>query len=290
MSVSVMHSKVNDVYGPIDEVRAGIDWLSCTLAEEASGVGRWAAECIDIIAKVGDDGHTVQPFGLNGYKGVLSGGCFYGKREDGRYLQLSGSYAQRFYRLIARSDLNISRLDLAVTVKFRTMPIDLGRQAYDAAIEADRSVQSSRRRKIWYMSGSDGGYTLYIGAPSSDQRARIYNKEVQSDVSEYAKCWRYEVVLRNKLATQQFDSLSTASEVYTPIIVSSVCWSWFLVRGVAVPWTNDTEAAILPIQVQATSDAEKKLSWLTKQVRPAVKWLIEHGYKERVFNALELPE
>lgn len=291
MSIPVMHSKVNDVYGPIEEVRAGIDWLSCTLPEDATGIGHWAADCIDIIAKVGDDGHAVQPFGLNGYKGVISGGCFYGKREDGRYMQLAGAYAQRFYRQISRSDLHISRLDMAVTVKFKTMPKGLGEDAYVSANEADRQVAiSGRKRKIWYMSGTDGGYTLYIGAPTSDQRARIYNKEVQSDTPEYARCWRYEVVLRNKLATQQFESLFAVSEVYTPIIVSSVCWSWFLVRGIAVPWTKDTEMEIRPIKAQAPSDAEKRIKWLTKQVKPAVKWLIEHGYGERVYTALGLPE
>jgi len=58
-----MHSKVSDAYGEIEEVRAGIDWLSCTLPEDTKGIGHWAAECIDIIAAVGDEGHTVQPLG-----------------------------------------------------------------------------------------------------------------------------------------------------------------------------------------------------------------------------------
>ncbi len=221
---------------------------------------------------------------------MLSGGCFYGKRDDSRYIQLAGHYAQQFYRKIARPELNISRLDMAVTVKFREMPRQLGEQAYALAVEADRSLSSGRHRKIWYMSGADGGYTLYIGAPTSDQRARIYNKEVQSDTPEYAKCWRYEVVLRNKLAAQQFESITAVSEVYAAIIVSSVCWSWFLVRGVIVPWTNDTQIEIRPIEVKSPSDATKKLLWLSAQVKPSVLWLIEQGYRDEMLNALGLAE
>lgn len=290
MSTPVMHSKQSPEYGDIEEVRAGIDWISCSIPEAAEGVQAWASECIDIIALIGDDGHSVQPFGLNGYKGVMSGGSFYGKREDGRYMQLSGAYAQEYYRRIARADLHISRLDLAVTVKFRVMPKNLGQVAYMAAIEADRSLPAGRHRKLWYMSGSDGGYTVYIGSPSSEQRARIYNKEIQSDTQEYARCWRYEVVLRNALANSQFESLCAVHEVYAALIVSSTVWSWLLLRGVNAAWSSDTGEAILPMVKRTPSDADRKIQWLKKQVKPAVKWLIEHGYTKEVYDALNLPE
>lgn len=291
MSAPVMHRAQSERYGPLDEVRAGIDWISCSLVEDAKGIGHWAAECLDIIGAIGDEGHAVQPFGLNGYRGVKAGGSFYGKREDGRYMQLSGAHAQQFYRRIMRPDLHVSRLDLAVTVKFKSMPGQLGEDAYNAAVEAVRSSQSSNRhRKVWYMAGADGGYTLYIGSPNSDQRARIYNKEVQSEEASFSRCWRYEVVLRNDLASKQFESLCAVHEVYTPIVVSSCVWSWLLVRGLDVPWAGDTNDTILPVEKKPPSDAQKKLQWLTKQVKPAVKWLIEHGYADMVYNALGLPE
>jgi DNA relaxase NicK len=288
MSVNVMHSRTPTEYGEIEEVRAGIDWLSCTLSIDSQGGQGWAAACVDIIGSVADEGHAVGSFGLNGYKGILTGGCFYGKRDDGWYLQLSGAHAQEHYRRITRADLGVSRLDLAVTVKFRTMPNQLGQDAYTNAAKSAQSLPGTRSRKIWYMSGSDNGYTLYIGSPKSEQRGRLYNKEVQSDEPSFLRTWRYEVVLRNALADQQFASLCAVHEIYTPLLVSAVVREWYNARGVICPWSNEQSDGILPVVRKAPSDAAKKLLWLQKQVKPAVKWLIEAGYEGEVYTALGL--
>lgn len=288
---TVMHNKAPSVNGQVEEVRAGIDWISCSLADEARDREAWLYEAYNCLAELADDGHLVQNFGLMGYRGLKVGGSFVGRRDDSVYCQLAGVAAQKYFQRIARGDLHISRLDLAVTVKFMTMPTGLGSAAYESATEADRGrIGAVRRRKIWYMSGSDGGYTLYIGSPSSEERGRLYNKEVQSGTTDYEKCWRYEVVYRNDRAMAVFEALSSIKELFRPTMCSSLVGAWYQSRGVVCDWLSTPHYEIRPIQAALPTDAEKKIKWLQTQVRPSILWLYEHGYQEEVLAALGIAE
>lgn len=291
MHGTVMHNKAAGAYGEVEEVRAGIDWISCSLPAEARNREVWLYEAFNCLAELADEGHLVQNMGLMGYKGLKVGGSFVGRRDDSVYCQLAGVAASTYFQRIARGDLHISRLDLAVTVRYRTMPTGLGPASYDEATEADRRRGGAgRRRKIWFMSGSDGGYTLYIGAPSSDERARLYNKEVQSETPDYARCWRYEVVYRNDRAMAVFESLLAMQELYRATMCSSLVGAWYQSRGVPCGWVSTSHHIIRPIQKAVPTDAQKKLKWLQAQVRPSILWLSEHGYTTEMLEALGMDE
>jgi len=291
MHSTVMHNKTPGALGQVEEVHAGIDWISCSLPTDARNREVWLAEAFDCLAILADEGHAVQNFGLMGYKGLKVGGSFVGRREDSVYCQLAGVAASDHFARIARSDLHISRLDLAVTVRYVTMPNTLGEAAYNAAVEADRSrLGAARRRKIWYMSGSDGGYTLYVGSPSSEERGRLYNKEVQNETPEYARCWRYEVVYRNDRAMAVFEALFTTKELFRPTMCSSLVGAWYQTRGIVCDWLSTPHHSIRPIQKGLPTDAEKKIKWLKTQVKPSILWLIEHNYREEMLDAIGIPE
>jgi len=238
------------------------------------------------LLEIANEGNKIGDSGINGYRGVQVGGSFVGNREDSTYCQISGRHADTFLDRIMRRDLHISRIDLAVTVKFRTMPRHLGEVAYCTADEAYRSLSSSRRRKLWYMSGSDQGYTLYIGSTSSEQRGRLYNKEIQSGTPEYEKSWRYETVYRNARAMAVYEELLTNKQHERPIICSAMVASWWKNRGVYIPWYYNADITIQPQIAEKPSDAANKLVWLAKQVRPALAWLIEHNYLQEALDAL----
>lgn len=291
MHSTVMHNKTPGDFGEVEEVRAGIDWLSCSLDIEARDREVWLHECYNCLAELADEGHQVQNFGLMGYRGLKVGGSFVGRRDDSVYCQMAGAAAGRFFERIARPDLHISRLDLAVTVRFVTMPSHLGAASFEAATEADRRrIGTYRRRKIWYMSGNDGGYTLYIGSPTSDERARLYNKEVQNETAEYARCWRYETVYRNDRAMAVYESLLATKELFRPTLCSSVVGTWYQTRGVLCPWVSTPYQHIRPIQKALPTDAEKKIKWLQTQVKPSILWLLEHNYRAEMLSALGLSE
>lgn len=273
----------------IEHLYAGADWLSCTLPLGAAGYWSWCDTGRRLIERIAGEGYELQARSMNGYRGLGAGGSFFGHRDDGAYLQLSGHYAGDHLDAVYRDDLHTSRLDVQVTVRYVTMPSDLGVSVYRAAVDANENIPSSRRRRVWYMSGSDGGYTVYIGAPTSEQRGKVYNKEVQSEQPEYSRCWRYEVTYKNAYATQWLAIIFEANGGRARLCAQAVS-NWFLGRGVACYWWSNDAPIPQPLIKEAPSDADGRLRWLRMQVRPALHWLIANGSERQAMVALGLLE
>jgi len=269
----------------IEAIYAGVDWLSCTLPTGSPREQSWLLTCIHLIDEVEDMGYEREVYSRNGYDGVGAGGCFVGTRDDGTYLQLSGHHAGDLLDRITRDDLHISRLDIQTTVKYREYAPGVGKVCYDDATDANGTLPASRRRRIWYMAGNDGGWTTYIGAPTSEQRAKVYNKAVQSNTPEYERCWRWEVTAKNDYATAWYRRV-IAEENTRPALCASIVASWFALRGITPVWAPYIRLIALPLIKEVPSDAEKKLSWLKAQVRPALRWLIDNGFNDEALKAL----
>lgn len=281
-------SPVSMPMGPgVEGIYAGVDWISCTLPHDAHYQATWSNTCLRIIEGLVKGGEKGEYRKLNGYDGMMAGGCFYGFREDSAYCQLAGHYAADNLDAIWRDDLHVSRVDVQATVRYRTMPSNLGPLLYRESTEANATLPVARRRRIWYMSGNDGGYTLYIGSPKSDQRARIYNKAVQAEKPEYVRCWRFEVEGRNQYAQAWIRKIVEQSTL-RPQYCAQLVLSWLLLRGVDCEWGRYVPLLTLPLIKELPTDAEKRLKWLTEQVRPAVAWLVANGFEKQVMEALDL--
>lgn len=273
----------------IEAIYGGVDYLCCTLPADIPYGWAWSITCEHIIKEIARDGYELEAFTRNGYRGTGAGGCFFGTRDDGAYLQLAGHYAGDLLDRVARDDVHVSRLDLQATVKYRTYAPGVGEQVYRNAVDANGAVVGSRRRRIWYMSGNDGGYTCYIGSPTSEQRAKVYNKAVQSEKVEYERCWRWEVTGKNEYATAWYRAVVKEHE-QRPMLCARMVASWFALRGAPPSWGPYTPLITLPLIKEIPSDAEKKIRWLREQVRPAVLWLTSRGYEQKVLEALDLGE
>jgi len=271
----------------VEEVYAGVDWISCSLPKEASTHWVWVSACRAIVEEIAQEGHKLEARTLNGYMGLAAGGSFYGVRDDGAYVQISSYRADSYLSRIYRADLHISRLDVQVTVRFKHNRPELGRYWRQKASDANTALPAGRRRRIWNMEGDDGGYTLYIGSPTSDQRARIYNKAVQSEDPAYQRCWRFEVVFRNHLATSWTERIAGFG-VLRADLCAQIVETWLLGRGIKPPWFYRGAPITLPLFNETPSDAEKKLTWLKEQVRPALRWLYENDRISEALQALGL--
>ena len=53
---TVMHNKAPGAHGEVEEVRAGIDWLSCSLAIDARDREAWLYEAYNCLAELADEG------------------------------------------------------------------------------------------------------------------------------------------------------------------------------------------------------------------------------------------
>lgn len=274
--------------GPsIEAIYAGVDWISCSLPAGAPEQEVWQITGLHIINTIAKEGHDLEAYTRNGYAGYGAGGCFVGTRHDGSYLQLSGYRAGDFLDMLYRDDLHISRIDLQTTVKYRVYAPGVGERVYKSAVDANGAIHKSRQRKIWYMSGNDGGYTCYIGAPTSEQRAKVYNKAVQSSDVLYERCWRWEVTAKNEYATSWWQDVAKSMNTRASLCARIVA-SWFAIRGVTPEWAAYIPLIALPLIKEVPSDAEKRLRWLKEQVRPAVHWLLERGFEKELWSALDI--
>lgn len=261
----------------IEVITAGIDWLSLSMPNTALAYQSWRYACIRALETIALGGYKIEPRRLLGYEGHSAGNCFIGENEHGSFAQFTGEKANDVFSQVYSPNCKVSRLDVQLTAKYDEMPSGIAKEAYASAIRANEDLPTGRRRKCYIIVGSDGGDTAYIGSPSSEQRGRIYNKEIQSELVAYTRCWRYEVVFRNELST------SAAGQCPYPLVERaewcvSVACKWFGSRGISISGIQPGLDVVLPLERTRPTDVERKLEWLKTQVAPTVRYLRSLGF------------
>jgi DNA relaxase NicK len=269
----------------IEKVTAGIDWLSMSMKGDDDGYQEWATAATRCVERVAREGYQLEARSLLGYSGISAGNCFFGQNDTSGYAQITGEKANWALPILYRGNAHISRIDVQLTAQYDVMDKNIGKKAYRDSIRANDALPKGRKRKVWIIVGSDGGDTCYIGSTSSEQRARIYNKEVQSEDTNYTRCWRYEVVFRNGLATGLARNISISpisQEEYALEVVSD----WLSKRGVGMGEIGGMGGVVLPIERTLPTDIERKLKWLDSQVKPTIRYLIERGFRDTLQELL----
>lgn len=269
----------------LERISSGVDWLTITKPTDAPHIQKWVRQLQQHIERVAEYGNQLQKRVLLGYTGISSGNCFIGRRDDGYLAQFTGSYADGLISGLYDADCHIPRIDVQVTAQYAVMPPDEVNNAYIAATRANNELPAARRRKLTTICGSDGGATLYIGSMSSEQRGRMYNKEVQSEDITYTRCWRYEVVFKNHLATRVAERIAT-SEIDPSELCMRIVAAWYRARGVQLNWDTGVAHEVLPLQRSLPTDLERSLSWLRQQVRPTIRRLCEAGMRDTLVEIL----
>lgn len=262
----------------VEAITSGIDWLSMTLTEDKSNYAQWRQDAHLALYRIAQEGYEIKQRALLGYVGVSVGNCFVGHKEGETLAQFTGHHADVVYDELMHPDAHYSRIDLQITVKYEEMPTMLGRKEYKRAKRYNDSLPKHKRRRIDFFIGGNGGDTCYIGAPSSDQRGRIYNKEIQSEDVEFVRTWRYEAMLRNDICATWLNA-SYPSDMPKEYRVLAFVTRWFSERGVDISSLSDHTVDFGAIRKTQPSDAERKLLWLAIQVVPTVNWLADMGYE-----------
>lgn len=271
----------------IEERRSGVDWISCTLGVNELDYHVWRGDATHALEVVAKEGHQVVPRRMLGFEGLSAGNCFVGQNETHTYAQFSGSYADMAFEYVMHPKVHVSRIDLQSTVKLVIMDKNIAKGAYREATLANKSLPESRRRKLWIIVGSDGGDTFYLGSASSEQRGRLYNKEVQSEDILYSRCWRYEVVFKNDLGSAIAREIPEAPDNRAAFCNAAVK-AWYQRRGVLCALLGGSTDLILPIIRTKPTDIERKMHWIAKQVYPTVAYLCEQGYRDTLLVLLGL--
>lgn len=276
-----------DTHGEV--IDAGIDYISLTMQNDNPNVQAWHRAALayleHISAQVGEMNETKRL----GYEGITVGGSFVGKRERDTIAIFSGERAKVAFERLYRRDTHVSRMDVQVSYRYRVSTNNVAQVARNNVDRANRRISSARQRNATLMEDLRGGATCYVGTRTSEQFARIYNKEAESGKEEFARVWRFEVQLKNKLAVKLAEQI--AGQTYTTTNHSVVfVKQWLSHRGVPTPWQADAELLPLPKVEKPNSQNDEKLLWLRTQVRPALRTLLKYGLRDAILEALGLDE
>jgi len=114
---------------------------------------------------------------------------------------------------------------------------------------------------------------------------RLYNKWAETRDDQYRGCWRYEVELKNDLATAATMRLHAVAD--RAAYIAGFVHKWFARRGVS-PVFDAASPVDLIAAPAVPSDAEKQLAWLHHGVAPTVDRLIKAGLLSQVLRSLGL--
>lgn len=262
-------------------VDAGVDWITCTFAD-----GKIPLRDRLSVQRIFEDevraGNEETAWFQSGYVGRHCGGVEFGERHDGFCLRLHGPTAHEHWNRFAESASNVSRLDLQVTVKKEGGPTRSIANCYRQARRYYKGNGNAPALSMFRTSA--GGSTFYIGKRASDVYVRIYDKEAESQLDHYKDCVRYEVELKNERAFLTCRSL--ASSPTPEAAVLAIVWTYIRDRGIRPPWHIKDRASNRCSY--SSSNAQKRLQWLERSVRPAVRDLIESGMMVQALDALGL--
>lgn len=269
----------------VDRIEVGVDYVTATCRAGSDNFGSFIRASHALLEQDAAGGSIYREGKLLGYTGHQSKHAFFGTSEQGLLLRVSGAAAtDAFYQVGPFCD-HISRLDLQATVQYSVEQVDVAQLNYLLCNAANERLPLPRRRKLTLWAGNDGGATLYIGSRTSEQFARIYNKYAQSDETHYERCWRFEVQFTNKMATH-YAQLLLAQLYPRNEEIADMVHSWLIRRGVQPPWhAFDNQYAVPAISLELPDD-QKRIDWIAKQVAPAVRQLIDSGYRDVLYSLL----
>lgn len=267
---------------PANGVEVGMDWLTAVARNEVGGRN------LEELYRVREAEAIIQGFiprfeQKYGYEGFRVGSYFYGRRGESTMLIVSSSDAITIAPVVDWENAHATRIDLQVTSwrDYRQDWAQVQKAQLENAIESNEGNKLPEPVLIAPRKGK--GDTLAIGSRSSPRYGRLYDKGAESGEDYYHSSWRYEVEYKGEAVPHILRALRTAKFDRTFILrtVAGQFDSWHISR------TFNTASPIAPIRIgKRKTDWERKLEWLSKQVRGTVDKLREHGLELDALAAL----
>jgi hypothetical protein len=257
-----------------------VDWLTLTFREG----GKWEAAKVaaeHALEREISDGENEQLLRFQGYDGRQAGRVGFGTRDDGALIRLSGALADAGLADLLPLASNVSRIDLAVTIK---LPADYPNPMKEG-FRLGPTIKPARGAAPDYqlIEHSRQGTTLYVGSRTSPRFGRVYDKWKQSQLAFYAGCTRYELEAKSKLAARVAAAVAGAPDRRGTIRV--LVRNYFQPRGVLIPDDEADDDLHISAYRPRTSDLSR-LHWLGTQVKGVTDDLRARGRGADVDAAL----
>jgi hypothetical protein len=252
------------------------DYFVITMPRNASADAHFPSMVGQYVSKPKEE-RIMQYYGFRGDNAV-----FVGQSVDRLMIWASGSEAHYVAKTINTGvfeSYSVARMDLQITM---------------TSLDADYMIEYIQPAKVYkatkVVNLSEKGTTLYIGAPTSRVRLRIYNKTAESGIvpeggGEYV---RFELQCRNQYADKAFVAFrnNMVRSFYLMMIKRMVDnYTYKLVEGAIR--SADEELFTDDFPVSKDDPVARKKRWLEQSVLPALRRLLVED-KEYVDNFIRL--
>lgn len=267
-----------------------IDYITAT-ANRTSGDSGLAAFGRFIVSTESRRGFKSGVYRAQNYRGLHAGGACFGRRHDGELVRLSGPCAAEFWEQVIGLSSNITRLDVQTTVRSGERPARRLKQHLDQLRRFNKS--RGKPLRIHFEGGGNGLECVYSGSRQSEIMLRVYDKHAESGNAEYDGCLRYELEFKGEKAWAMAHALDSRECWRTDAVafISKFATKRALIlRWPVVSFEFATMTTLqLRSRVRQYNDPDRRrLTFVSKCVRPMVQRLIEAGYEREVMAALGL--
>jgi len=291
-------------------LECGVDYITVTATQQPqiTSLVNVAKENLEAEARAGNE---VKDWRGQFYVGQYAGSASFGVGPQGALARLSSGVAKMNWSTLFSSGMKCTRLDLQATIKGSSAPSELVGKCWNLVLDHWQNQRQEKKPKL--VSGPYGPESIYLGSRQSERYGRIYDKFAESKLDHYTQSVRFEVEYKGKSAHRLASRLCAMPHRFTD--VTTPLQVYFEKRGLS-PWLTDVGqvfagtcgrcsikaryncigsncsgelpgAQDLP---RSSSDAERKLRYLSKSIRPMVSLLVRHYGREAVLQALGLPE
>jgi len=240
-----------------------VDYFVITMPRNVSADAQFPSIVGQYVSRAREE-RLMQYYGFRGDNNV-----FVGQSENRLMIWASGQHAHYVARTI-RTDLfdsySVARMDLQITMT----SLDA-----DYMIEYIQPAKVYKATKIVNINGK--GTTLYVGAPTSRVRLRIYNKTAESGIvpetgGEYV---RFELQCRDQYADKAFVAVrnNMARAFYLMMLKRMIdAYTYKLVEGAI----QSAEEELFVDNFPSSKDdpIARKKRWLEQSVLPALRRLL----------------
>jgi hypothetical protein len=263
-----------------DVLSVGVDWLTVTATEQPDR-DLLVHDGLRLIQLERDRGNQRRPTRFRDCLGYTAGSVSVWCGSRLAVAQLTSDAAREHWPSLLTGTRNCSRVDLQVTVSGVPLDRHLAREGWSHLERHNGKTGHPRHYSLYDTRPT--GQTLYVGAPTSDRRLRLYDKHAESRGVYPAGSWRYECQARGGLAGVLASDLVVAG-VAEPAI-SGYVYQCFRRSGINPCWRpgGGTLRDLVP---RTRTDAQRTLRWLGTQVRPALRRLALDGYGDQARGAL----
>lgn len=259
------------------EWAAGVDYVRLTHTDPARAA--WAYEVYrQAVQELGwfyTGEAPLAAWGIQGYKGEISGKAAAGLREDGAILQVTSHWADT-EDLLGLPSTGVPRLDIQVTTWGEAQPERIPRVIANTSFEASQRV-SNRPWEVACYDKYGRGDTAYLGSRQSEWFVRVYDKARESGEAIYAGAIRYEVQITGATAKREWAEMQRAGK--SPARIAGLVQGYLGARGISLPDGVSLEDSPRQLVRKEPSTTEQSIRWLGEQVAPTVARLLRKGVR-----------